>query len=409
MLNQDYTCEEFLHLIKNIDFKKYFDKLTKKEIKNLFMELETFVKTEYDFHSIDSKELEDGKFYYKLNNVKKDKSNLKEVLFDDFVLRKTNKNIKRVYGIEQSNRFKIIKTLINFFNETNDFYILKLDISKFYESIDREEILKKLNVSILLSYKTKQILKNFFSKIKTPGLPRGVNISATLSEYYMKNFDKYIKIMDGIFFYARYVDDIIILSTKKIDFCEIQKNLPKGLNFNLQKKIEISAEEKKWSFPFLGYSFEKKEIIKKNKKDYNIKISISKRKIKNIQSKIIKAFLDFRKKKDLKLLKNRMLFLSANYPIKNNKINTSDYSEKRTLHGGNAFNYPFISSHEELKKLDIFYYKVLNTKTFKKINSCLQQEERKMLRKYSFVCGYKQRILRNFNLNEIQKITECWR
>lgn len=42
------------------------------------------------------------------------------------------------------------------------------------------------------------------------GLPRGLGISAVLSELYMKYFDLSIRRVGGVYYYARFVDDIIV-------------------------------------------------------------------------------------------------------------------------------------------------------------------------------------------------------
>ena len=63
------------------------------------------------------------------------------------------------------------------------------------------------------------------------GLPRGIDISATLSELFMADLDSEIKKIDGIFFYARYVDDIIVIYNARIlKFRAYQLSLFKDFN-----------------------------------------------------------------------------------------------------------------------------------------------------------------------------------
>lgn len=42
------------------------------------------------------------------------------------------------------------------------------------------------------------------------GLPRGLSISSVMSELYMKYFDLRIRRLEGVYYYARFVDDIVV-------------------------------------------------------------------------------------------------------------------------------------------------------------------------------------------------------
>lgn len=387
--------------ILNLQIKKHFFRVLRR------------LKLRHTFPSLRQISLENNKDLYVLEKIRSDNSNIEDVFKDDFILRKANKNLKRVYSIKQSDRFKIIKTIKNLMQEEGSFYVCKLDITSFYESIDKNKILKDLHASSILSYETKCVIKNILEheKVKTNGLPRGINISATLSEYYMKDFDRKIKKKNGIYFYARYVDDIFLLSTNNIqksDIDNFQEILPKGLRFNMNKVLvaQINKDSNR-EFFFLGYKF--KRVYYKGLKKPILKIGISPKKIKNIKSKIMKAFLEFSNTKDFNLLRQRLFFLSANYPMKRKKIKMSPYEKAGFLHGGIAFNYPLINDLSCLKDLDTFLYKILKTKTFKKINSVLVSSQIDLLKKYSFYEGYRRRITRKFTLSSMAEITRCWR
>lgn len=110
----------------------------------------------------------------------------------------------------------------------------------------------------------------------------------------------------------------------------------------------------------------------------------------------------------MKLLKDRILFLSANYPIKSMRQVLTPYDKIGYLHGGIAYNYPLIDDTSCLRELDSFLYKLINTTAFSKINSTLTQAQRKELHKYSFLTGYQRRIKRIFNFNKRAKIVKCW-
>ena len=47
------------------------------------------------------------------------------------------------------------------------------------------------------------------------GVPRGFGVSAYLSELYMREIDNEIKALPDVIYYARYVDDIVIIFSPK--------------------------------------------------------------------------------------------------------------------------------------------------------------------------------------------------
>lgn len=154
---------------------------------------------------------------------------IKEIL----ILRKLNDNLKRIYGAKQSNRREITKQVYILLQEINPIYIIRLDIRSFYESINLETVLEPVLEETLLSPTSKKIVKAILNDPSIPThIPRGLNISSTLTEIYMREFDSAIRSLNGVYYYARYVDDIIIFAYKDIingSERAIQKALPTGL------------------------------------------------------------------------------------------------------------------------------------------------------------------------------------
>ena len=136
-----------------------------------------------------------------------------EYLCQDLVLRKLFKNIKRIYAVQQADRNTIVKQMKLLLTENVEMRIVRLDVRHFYESIDRQRILAKLIDDARLSYHSLMLLQSLFNDptiAAGTGLPRGLSISAVLSELYMKYFDLDFKKIEGIYYYARFVDDIIV-------------------------------------------------------------------------------------------------------------------------------------------------------------------------------------------------------
>lgn len=99
--------------------------------------------------------------------------------------------------------------------------ISKIDMSAFYDTIDREILLeklklKKIQLSILsrmlsnetVPYGTRKADRNRF--LRQTGIPQGLAVSNILAEIYASEIDRYVR---GVtVFYDRYVDDILIVS-----------------------------------------------------------------------------------------------------------------------------------------------------------------------------------------------------
>ena len=412
MLKQDFTFKEFLYLVRRGDYFTYFkpealktDEKREKLKNRLLQEVEDNLNTHsYAFPTLKQITLK-NKTAFVLAKIDPPRINLLQRLTDDFVLRKANRNLRRVYGVRQADRFKIIKNVQSLLSENLPFYVCKTDISQFYESIDKSKILADIKDSSILSHDTKCLLDQLFNHQilrQHSGLPRGINISATLSEYFMRKFDKEVRKIDGFFYYARYVDDIIIFSTKEITKAMIKQigvRLPDGLKLNMQKtqRLKFKSGSK---VQFLGYLFEKQDKL--------LKTSIAPKKIKRIKERVIKAFLAFVKNRDFKLLKDRLLFLSANYPLKSPKQELSKYENAGYLHGGIAYNYPLIDDFACLRELDTFLNQILYASGFGRINRLFTSEQIAELKKYSFYSGFQRRISRKFKLSRLDDIIKCW-
>ena len=150
----------------------------------------------------------------------------------------------------------------------------------------------------------------------------------------------------------------------------------------------------------MGYEFTKT----RNK----VNIAIAPRKINKIKSKIVQSLVDFNKTRDFSLLKDRLLFLTANYPIKTGRQKLSKYEKKGVLHGGIAYNYHIINDISCLQKLDNFAFQMINSDKLARLNRRLTAPQKRLLRKYSFIIGFERHITRRFTQDRLQQIALCW-
>ncbi len=132
-------------------------------------------------------------------------------------------------------------------------YCLKLDVKKFYPSVDHD-VLKAL---LRRKFKDKDLLWLLDEIIDSaPGLPIGNYLSQYLANFYLSYFDHYIKEELRIKYYFRYADDLVILNHDKAYLHQLLKVIQK--HFKEHLKLEIKEN---WQvFPvasrgidFVGY------------------------------------------------------------------------------------------------------------------------------------------------------------
>lgn len=193
----------------------------------------------------------------------------------ELILRKIDKNLRKAKPLFSPSRDTIIANLRALIAESAQFKIYRLDIKSFYESFTSPLVLSTVYNIKGLSPQTKNHIRDIiehFTSAGRPGLPRGMALSATLSEIVMSSFDIIVKSIHGVYFYSRYVDDIIIITSgeehSKQFVTKISKLLPSGLYLNNKKQELCSAPDSSgykrnkqpvmpllFSFEYLGYSF----------------------------------------------------------------------------------------------------------------------------------------------------------
>lgn len=137
----------------------------------------------------------------------------------------------------------------------NTQYCLKLDIRKFYPSIDHE-VLKAI---IRKKIKDERLL-NLLDEIidSAPGVPIGNYLSQFFANLYLSYFDHWIKEEKQVKYYYRYADDIVILASNKPYLHALLKDIDNYLTNRLKLQIKQNYQV----FPvndrgidFVGYVF----------------------------------------------------------------------------------------------------------------------------------------------------------
>lgn len=319
-------------------------------------------------------------------------------------LRYLNQIIKNVYKVKQTNRNRIIKQLISILYSNNDFYIIKLDISSFYESINTEYLIQKLKKDGIISFQNILSIENVIHSTTIKGLPRGITFSASLSEIYLKDFDKYLRQNEAVTYFARYVDDIIIISSKDISdsIIDILSKSPYELKINKDKtKVMnvISDQNKINNFNFLGYNFKiNSKCSNKNKR--SIIISIQDSKIEKIKRRIIKSTMIFLKDNNFSNYYNRLKLLFGNYQL--------DSNENGILMTGIYYNYQFITEMSSLNKLNQFKNFLItgNSRISKQLQARLSVSQKQQLLKLNICKGFNSKFNINLSKQKIIKLTQ---
>ncbi|PHZ58900.1 hypothetical protein CRG86_014760 [Photobacterium leiognathi] len=269
-----------------------------------------------------------------------------------FCDKKLNYTLHTIYKIKHQGRNEILKQFINIINDGSDYKIIRIDIKDFFNEINRRDLFYKIKKdSFLGSLMIRKLneLDSFLIEDKCDGLPRGLSISSTLSELYLRNFDSSIKSNDNVYFYGRYVDDIIVVCLDNVYAVDdlIKKSL-NNIGLSVNDKYEIIDDIKSdFCFDYLGVKF----------KSSNGKIEqlLSSKKIRKIKSRIIKSILDYRVNNDDVLLLDRLLFLSSNYHLYTR-------TESNNLKAGIYYNNQFINSYYQLSELNTFLRKSITAR-----------------------------------------------
>ncbi len=392
--NSNTSIDVYEAKIEELNKKK--DVLKEKKENLLSEELEQICSaiTEKNF-SLDLKEIDIGKakkaYGYEKNAI------------SYFTLKQIQNNLRKLYKVKQGNRHSIVCQLRETLADKLPKHIIRTDISSFYESIPRGRLLKKLNDDPLLTLTSKKIIRRILHEYEQIsgeriGLPRGVGISAYLSELYLRKFDDIISSSPQVLYYARYVDDIIIVCSadphisirRKLAF--VKKSLSDiGLTLNREKTFtKILNGKKQDRLDYLGYRF----TFGAGK----VRINLTKSKVRKYRNRIELSFNDYHKKvksnknKSKSLLLKRIRFLTGNTRLVNNK---------KDAVVGIYFSCSLINEVSYLRWLDCFLLKNTNKIKDTKLRNALSE--------LSFRKGFEENRFFKFSANDFKDIVKVWK
>jgi hypothetical protein len=321
-----------------------------------------------------------------------------------FAIKQLQHNIYRIYGVKQSSRHDIVCQIRDTLNNIFPFEVVRTDISTFYESINRRDLILKLDEDQLLSSTSKKYIKQVldsYGKIAgtSNGIPRGVGISAYLAELHLRQVDSAIRSLPGNVLYCRFVDDIVAifarppagtsLGSYKDRIIEIlNKN---ALANNPSKTFDFKTDDPGQKvFDYLGYDF--------SLDSGKLSLSPSLKRISKYQARLDISFEAYWKKRATqprlahRELVGRIKFLTGNARLANSKSHACT---------GIYFNNSAATDTTRFSQLD--------TALKSHIDTLKSSRLQKRLRKLKFSTGFLERRYHNFSTKELQSIVRAWK
>lgn len=150
-------------------------------------------------------------------------------------------------------------------------YVLKLDIRKFFENVDRDVLIQLLSRNIR-DTRFMKLLSVIIDCKEVNGLPLGFVTSQWLANIYLTFFDIFVKQNLSCEFYIRYMDDLVVLDIDKYRLHFIKSKIKIILNGMFHLDIK-----RNWQvFPISGFGITGRPLDFMGYKFYYDRITIRK-------------------------------------------------------------------------------------------------------------------------------------
>lgn len=420
MFGQGFTHRTISSLVRKIDYQNFPEIKKQEELNDA---ISTAIKLLRD-PDLFSKEI----IYYEKSS--KRIARLSSYM-SHLAMRKVDLNVRMALPLRLDTRQQIVRALKVLLSEGVPYRMYKLDIKRFYESFDVKQVSKLIRDARGISGPTELFIERVLANhvaLGGSGLPRGLAISATLSDRLMQPIDRGVRGHKDVYFYRRYVDDITIITSKRedsVDFISTLGNLLKSVSsemdfkaskyFELDAKRFISKEAKAGNFPkfdgfdYLGYKF---NVAKSDHRPAavgmkEVWLDIADKKVKKIKTRLIRSYLDFLGNGDFALLRKRIRHLTSN-------ISMLDRAKGIRRMVGIHYNYPLVDYAETraLKELDQFFANSLSSqkgRVYRKLQKKLSAGQVNELKRFSFYVGAKHKRFYQMGVAELGKVQECWK
>ena len=170
----------------------------------------------------------------------------------------------------------------------DNYYILKMDVKKYFENINKNILYKILERKIKdpkVIWLTKEII---YSNKGETGLPIGNYTSQLFANVYLNEMDQYIKHKLKCKYYFRYMDDGVILIKTKEEAKEILEKIKTFLEEKLKLELNSKTQifKNKQGVNFCGYKINEYRLKIRDKGKRKLKKKIKELKYKITQGEI---------------------------------------------------------------------------------------------------------------------------
>ena len=180
---------------------------------------------------------------------------------------------------DRSYAYRKNKGTLKAINRTKDllrryFWIARADIDDFFDTIDQQKLIEKLNtlirdkriVRLVALFLKNGMLKNREWIDKRAGVYQGDNLSPWLSNLYLNDFDRYLESRHIEF--VRFADDMIFFAPHRRDVIralDLAEGYLNSLSLRFGKEKSQIANRKE-GFSYLGLRFKEEQITMDNEK-----------------------------------------------------------------------------------------------------------------------------------------------
>jgi hypothetical protein len=390
MLNQTFHPQQLFNMVSRDDIVKYELGNTDIDVMNSITSISYVLsQNEFLFAGINKRTVKGRDVYTTIDRN------------EFFALKKLNLIIKKLYTISYSSRNEILNQLIGIIEDGSSYKIIRADIKDFFDSIPRNKLINKLKSDSLLGSSMTNKLKQLdahLNKLSCSTLPRGISLSSTFSEIYLRDFDQKLKNHKDVYYYARYVDDIIIVCLEGLKDVEkvLEDNLKTlGLELNDKYKV-VDNIFKTDDFDYLGVNFGFTSKM--------VRFSLSSNKVNKLKTRIIKSIVDYKNNKNDDLLISRIKFITSNYTLYTR-------TESNNLKAGIYYDNQHLNNFSQLNDLNEFLRKSITSKKGSLSSVCklIPRKTVEQCMKQCFFQGYINKRMIGFGSSRMADVVRCWK
>lgn len=347
---------------------------------------------------------------YRYTQKKKRFYSLDDPFGTNYLLAKLlERNLRFSFDLQQRARNQVVGQLKSVLSDNFPKTVVRADVRSFFESVPHSLLKDLLRSNDALNTTTLRLITDLLRTHEKRGargalgLPRGIGLSSFLAEAYMQPFDRRIVSLPQTIFYARYVDDIVVVFTPDehvqlghasyTDFLASELgDLRLALSRKTSKHYEETLrapKESLSSFTFLGYTF--KYASKK------LTVGMSDARRLKLEKRVTLSVDSYLASKSLTGRSSRLIFRRLRYLTSNTRLSHN----KRNALVGIRFSNTHMNALHELDRLDAFLNKELMRIPAGPIAS--------RLARLSFKKGFEETRFVGSNISSLTEISAVWK